>query len=257
MRTLRLLWVGWVMHMKMLTRSAFNFWLGIVYPLFFATAAFFMFQSGDDPKPLLYASLGAAVMGIWGATSTAAGNALSQQRWHGTLELLVTAPAHFALLLLPMTIAMATIGIYSMISTLVWGRLVFGIEVEVGDPIAFALAVPATVVSIGALGFLLAVAFVRFRQAWALGNMLEYPVWLVSGFLVPLDALPGLGAARSRGCSRRPGASPRSAAPRSAARPTATSRSRSSSAPATPSLGILLLERALRAARAKATLSLS
>ena len=102
----------------------------------------------------------------------------------------MTAPAHFALILLPVTIAMATIGIYSMISTLVWGRLVFGIELEIGDPIAFALAVPATVVSIGALGFLLAVAFVRFRQAWALGNMLEYPVWLISGFLVPLTLFP-------------------------------------------------------------------
>jgi ABC-2 type transport system permease protein len=37
----------------------------------------------------------------------------------------------------------------------------------------------------------MAVAFVRFRQAWALGNMLEYPVWLISGFLVPLSLFPG------------------------------------------------------------------
>jgi ABC-2 type transport system permease protein len=44
---------------------------------------------------------------------------------------------------------------------------------------------------VGALGFLLAVAFVRYRTAWALGNMLEYPVWLVGGFLVPLSLLPG------------------------------------------------------------------
>ena len=47
-----------------------------------------------------------------------------------------------------------------------------------------------TVCSIGALGFLLAVSFVRYRTAWALGNMLEYPVWLIAGFLVPLTLLP-------------------------------------------------------------------
>ena len=40
------------------------------------------------------------------------------------------------------------------------------------------------------LGFLLAVAFVRYRTAWALGNLLEYPVWLVCGFLVPLSFFP-------------------------------------------------------------------
>jgi ABC-2 type transport system permease protein len=189
-RTLRLLGVGWVFHMKMLTRSAFNSFLGIVYPLFFATIAFFMFRIGDSTKPLLYASLGAAVMGIWGTTSTAAGNALARERWHGTLELLVAAPTHFSFVLLPVTIAMASIGIYSMVATLLWGWLVFGIEVEVDDPVAFTLAIPATVISIGALGFLMAVAFVRFRQAWALGNMFEYPVWLISGFLVPLSLFP-------------------------------------------------------------------
>jgi ABC-2 type transport system permease protein len=57
--------------------------------------------------------------------------------------------------------------------------------------VLFAVALVATVVSIGALGFLLAVSFVRYRTAWALGNLLEYPVWLVSGFLVPLALLPG------------------------------------------------------------------
>jgi ABC-2 type transport system permease protein len=46
------------------------------------------------------------------------------------------------------------------------------------------------VVSIGLLGFLFAVSFVRWRSAWALGNMFEYPVWLICGFLVPLSLFP-------------------------------------------------------------------
>ena len=190
MRTIRLLSMGWLFHMKMLTRSSFNTFLGIVYPLFFATIAFFMFKAGDDSKPLLYASLGAAVMGIWGTTSTAAGNALSRERWHGTLELLVAAPTHFSYVLLPVTIAMATIGIYSLVATLVWGRILFGIELHVVHPLMFAFSIPATVLTFGALGFLFAVCFVRFRAAWALGNMFEYPVWLICGFLVPLTFFP-------------------------------------------------------------------
>jgi ABC-2 type transport system permease protein len=58
-------------------------------------------------------------------------------------------------------------------------------------PLLFVLSVPAAVLSIGALGFLLAVSFVRYRFAWALGNLFEYPVWLICGFLVPLSLLPG------------------------------------------------------------------
>jgi ABC-2 type transport system permease protein len=255
-KTLRLLAFGWVFHMKMLTRSAFNSFLGIVYPIFFATIAFFMFRAGDDPKPLLYASLGAAVMGIWGATSTAAGNALARERWHGTLELLVASPAHFSLVLLPVTIAMATIGIYSMIATLLWGWLVFGIDVQIGDPIAFALAVPATVVSIGALGFLLAVAFVRFRQAWALGNMLEYPVWLISGFLVPLSLFPGWVRPFSWALAPTWGIN----AIREAAlggSPYGDIAMAMLLGTAYLGLGIVLVNRALHSARAKATLALT
>jgi ABC-2 type transport system permease protein len=190
MRTLRVLSIGWVMHFKMLARSSFNGVLGILYPLFFATIAFFLYREGN-PHALLYASLGASVMGVWSATSTAAGGALQRERWHGTLELLVAAPVHFSLVMLPVTIAMSTIGLYSMAATLLWGRVLFGIDLHIVHPLLFCLAVPVTIVSIGTLGFLMAVAFVRYRTAWALGNALEYPVWLICGFLVPLSLLPG------------------------------------------------------------------
>jgi ABC-2 type transport system permease protein len=78
-----------------------------------------------------------------------------------------------------------------MAATLLWGRFLFGVELSVEHPLLFVLAVPATIASIGTLGFLLAVAFVRYRTAWAMGAVLEYPVWLVCGFLIPLTLFPG------------------------------------------------------------------
>ena len=190
MRALRLVAVGWSLHLKMLSRSAFDGALGVMWPLFFATIAFFMFRSGAGPETLVYTALGASVMGVWSATSVAASSAIHRERSGKTLEIVVAAPVHFSLVLLPITIAMATIGVYSMVATLLWGRFLFGIEVEIAHPLLFALAVPATIVSIGMLGFLLSVTVVRYRTAWALGNAFEYPVWLVCGFLVPLSLFP-------------------------------------------------------------------
>jgi ABC-2 type transport system permease protein len=189
-RVARLLLFGWLLHLKMLSRSAFDGLLGVIWPLFFATTAFLMYRAGAGSTTLLYASLGASVLGVWSATAVAASSALQRERWQGTLELLVGVPAHFSLVLLPITIAMASIGVYSMAATIFWGRVLFGIEVHVEHPLLFVLSVPATVVSIGMLGFLLSVTVVRYRTAWALGNVFEYPVWLVCGFLVPLTVLP-------------------------------------------------------------------
>jgi ABC-2 type transport system permease protein len=254
-RNLRLLGVGWVMHMKMLSTSSFNGLLAIVYPVFFATVAFFIYRAGDR-HALAYAGLGAAVMGIWGSTSTAAGAALQRERWHGTLEILVTSPAPFSLVLLPITVAMASIGLYSMFSTLLWGRVLFGIHIPVHDWPLFCLAIVATIASIGMCGFLIAVAFVRYRTAWALGNLLEYPIWMICGFLVPLHEFPGAVQWISRLLA-----------------PTWGMRAIRDASNGTPALtdlavcvglgagyviaGVILVERLLGAARARATLSLT
>jgi ABC-2 type transport system permease protein len=189
-RALRLIWMGWLFQFKQLRRSSFDSFLAVLWPLFFATVAFFMFRQGGDPDSLIYASLGAAVMGIWSATSLAAGTALQRERWLGTLELLVAAPSHFALVILPVGLATSTIGVYCMATTLLWGRVVFGIDVPLEHPLLMCLAIPAALLSIGALGFLIGIAFARYRYAWALGSMTEYPMWLICGFLVPLALLP-------------------------------------------------------------------
>ena len=41
MAGLRLLGFAWLMHVKMMSRSAFDGFLAILWPLFFATVAFF------------------------------------------------------------------------------------------------------------------------------------------------------------------------------------------------------------------------
>jgi ABC-2 type transport system permease protein len=190
-RTLRLLAFSWLLHFKMLSQSAFDGFLAILWPLFFATVAVFMFRHGHRSGALGPVALGAAVMGVWTATSVSASSALQRERRMGTLELLVASPTNLAFVLLPVTLATSTIGLYCIVATLLWARFLFGIHVPVAHPLPFALGILGIVVTIGSLGFLMAVAFVRSRRAWAFGAATEFPVWLVCGFLVPISLLPG------------------------------------------------------------------
>jgi ABC-2 type transport system permease protein len=190
-RLLRVCGVGWLLHFKLLSRSPFDIMVTAAWPLVYATLAYFMFRAGQEPRTLLVASLGATVMGIWSTTTVGAASSLQRQRWLGVLEILVASPTPFWAILLPITIATSAIGIYSLVSTLLWGRLLFGIPLDVDEPLLFAASIPPTIVSIGFLGFILASICVRFRAAWAIGNMFEYPVWLVTGLLIPIALLPG------------------------------------------------------------------
>jgi ABC-2 type transport system permease protein len=188
---LRLLGFGWWLQLKMRSRSAFDGILGVVYPMFFATSVLLMYRQGGSESGLLAAAVGASVLGVWSAVATTASTSLQQERRLGTLELLVAAPTPFPLLVVPMTLAMGTIGLYSLVATLLWGRFAFGIPVSLEHPLAFVLAALATAIGVSLMGFLLAVSAVRYRGAWALGTAFEFPVWLICGFLVPIGALPG------------------------------------------------------------------
>ena len=130
------------------------------------------------------------MMGIWSLTTTAAAAALQMRRRTGILELLVAAPQPFWAVLAPITIAISALGVYSLVTSMLYVRLLYGVSLDVEDWLAFAVAVPVGIVSIGMLGFMLGAAFVRFRVAWAVGNLFEFPVWTICGLLIPIAVLP-------------------------------------------------------------------
>ncbi|HMT90727.1 MAG TPA: hypothetical protein PKC73_13935, partial [Dermatophilaceae bacterium] len=75
-RAARVLVTLWWLQLKIVAVSAFDGVLGVIYPLFFATTAFLMFGQSGNPQALVYAGLGAAVMGTWSAMATSASGAL-------------------------------------------------------------------------------------------------------------------------------------------------------------------------------------
>jgi ABC-2 type transport system permease protein len=187
----RIFWVGWKFHLKSLTLSIFFILISILQPIIFASIAFFMVEAGAREGTQLYVALGAGLMGMWSSTLFGSGGAIQWQRWQGTLELLIGAPPPFILTMVPLTIATATTGLYAIVATLFWGRMLFGVPLDLVHPWLFALALPVTTIGLGLLGLVLASTFVLYRQASAFSNLLEYPVWLVSGLLVPVSLLPG------------------------------------------------------------------
>lgn len=193
-RVARLLWVGVWFNLKGLSVNAFFVMTAIIQPVIFASIAFFLFKAGARPESLLYVALGAGLMGIWSSTLFASGGVLQHQRWQGTLELCIASPPPFVQVLAPATLATAAIGLYSVVATLLWGRLFFDVPLSFEHPFLFALALVGTVLSLGTLGLVMASTFIRYRHANALSNLLEYPVWLVSGLLIPVSLLPGWAA---------------------------------------------------------------
>ena len=190
MNALRVFWLSWVLNLRLLSQSLFFVLISVFQPVIFASIAFYMWRAGGREGTLLYVSIGAGLMGMWSATLFGSGGLIVWQRWQRTLELLVAAPPRFVVTMLPFTVATASLGLYSMVATLAWGRLLFDVPLHFEHPLMFAVAVAVTVLGLGVLGLVFASTFVFYRHANAFSNVLEYPVWLASGVLVPVSLLP-------------------------------------------------------------------
>ncbi|MFJ6721799.1 ABC transporter permease [Streptomyces sp. NPDC091259] len=186
----RLMAVGLRTHVLHLSRSGVELVMAVFSPLVFATLAVYLFRAGDHPDRLLQAAVGAGLMGVWSAVLFGAGGAIQEQRWMGTLETLVSAPTRFSLVLLPITFATALVGLYSLVATVVWGVVLFDIPFTPASPWLLAPAMLVCVVALGMMGILMAATFVLLRNANALANALDYPVWMFSGVLVSTASLP-------------------------------------------------------------------
>jgi ABC-2 type transport system permease protein len=174
-----------------LIRSPFDMVGMLVWPLVFASIAYLLLGHASGERALFTASLGASVMIMWGWVILGAGFALDNQREQGTLELVVGAPTPLVVLISPVMISRAVFGVYGLLLTLVWGRLVFGIPLLIDDWAAFIAASVGCILAIGTLGLIAASTFVLYRAAFYLGISLQYPVYIACGLILPFSVLPG------------------------------------------------------------------
>ncbi len=127
---------------------------------------------------------------VWGATIWAGGYAIEWERSTGTIAALLLSPASRVAVVLGYGLG----GIvwllpgFAMVALL---ALATGARFDVTTPLAPLLAVATLVVGAVAVGFALASLFVLSRRANVLANFLQTPVYLLAGFAVPRQELPG------------------------------------------------------------------
>jgi ABC-2 type transport system permease protein len=127
---------------------------------------------------------------VWGATIWAGGYAIEWERSTGTIAALLLSPASRVAVVLGYGLG----GIvwllpgFAMVGLL---GLATGARFDVSTPLAPLLAVAALIVGAVAVGFALASFFVLSRRANVLANFLQTPVYLLAGFAVPRQELPG------------------------------------------------------------------
>lgn len=177
-------------HMKLsLARPMFQFIIFLM-PFLFSTIAILVYGNSSAEQIFQYVVLGSGFITLWSSIVFSSASDVNREKYYGTLELLFTAPIPFGLTLAGKIIANTLWGTLSMLISYCYLIVIYRVPVIIGHPLQFILAYLFVLCALSVFSFFLAMSFTLSRQAYALMNMLEYPVYLICGFMFPVSVLP-------------------------------------------------------------------
>lgn len=159
-------------------------------PVIIALLGLWMLQ-GKGADGAMFVVVGTGLTGLWSSVLFISGNSIGTERWIGTLEGLVGAPTPFEVITFGKNLANVIESLTSMILGYAIASLAFGYSLSVAQPILFAASLLFTVLAFVCFGLVLAPLMLLNPGVHSLQNALEFPIYILSGFMFPIALLPG------------------------------------------------------------------
>lgn len=178
------------MAMRQMATDAFVIFAVFIQPLVIALLGLFMLQEkGGDYG--IFVVVGSGLTGLWSSLLFVSGGAITRERWTGTLEGLVGVPTPLWVVVLGKNLSHVIQSMGSMVLAYALASLMFGYPLTIGQPGLFAASCFFIVLSFVCFGLLLSPLFVVNADAHNFRNGLEFPIYILCGFLFPIALLPG------------------------------------------------------------------
>jgi len=177
------------MTLRHLINDSFVIFGILVQPIFIATLALFMLKD-SIATTAMFVVVGSGLTGLWTGLVFDSGNSISVERWQGTLETLVGVPTPFEVIVFGKNLANVTLSLVSMIAAYLLATLFFGYSLSIDQPLLFAVSILVSVFGFISFSLMIAPTFVMYRSVQQFQNTMEYPVFILAGFLFPILLLP-------------------------------------------------------------------
>lgn len=162
-----------------------------VLPLLQVSAFVFIYRAIQAPPEFTgFVVLGGAMTAYWLNVLWSMASQFYWEKETGNLELYIIAPTSLMAILLGMAIGGIVATTVRALAVITLGLLIFRIEVSIVNVPQLLGVFLLTLLALYGLGMLFSSLFLLYgRQAQHLSNLLQEPVFLVSGFYFPVRAL--------------------------------------------------------------------
>ena len=159
-------------------------------PIIIALLGLWMLK-GKGADAALFVVVGSGLTGLWSSLLFISGNSINVERWIGTLESLVAIPTPFEVVVFGKNLANVIQSLLSMLLGYLVAVLFFGYSLNIQQPLLFVASVFFTIIGFISFGLIIAPIFVMNPGVQAWQNGLEFPVYVLCGFMFPIALLPG------------------------------------------------------------------
>ncbi len=187
---LRVVALAFEMNLRQNLTDAFFLFGIVVQPVIIAILAFWMLSDRSGGY-VMFVVIGSGMTGLWTAVLFDSGNSITRERWSGTLESLVAAPTPIGIIVFGKNLATVFQSLVSMVFSFSLAIVVFGYVPVITQPLMFIVSILFYVFSSVCFGRVMATLFILNPDIRRLQNGLEFPVYILSGFLFPIALLPG------------------------------------------------------------------
>jgi ABC-2 type transport system permease protein len=139
----------------------------------------------------MFVVVGSGLTGLWSSLLFISGNSINVERWIGTLESLVALPTPFEVIIFGKNLANVVQSLLSMVLGYLVAAFAFGYSLDVQQPWLFTASIVLSVIAFISFGLLISPIFVMNPGVQAWQNAMEFPVYVLCGFLFPIALLPG------------------------------------------------------------------
>lgn len=178
------------MTIKQQLMDGFIIFTILFQPIIIALLGLWMLR-GKGADAAVFVVVGSGLTGLWSSLLFISGNSINVERWIGTLESLVAIPTPFEVVVFGKNLANVIQSLLSMILGYLVAVLFFGYSLTVQQPLLFTVSLLLTIFGFISFGLVIAPIFVMNPGVQAWQNGLEFPVYVLCGFMFPIALLPG------------------------------------------------------------------
>ncbi|HSB02326.1 MAG TPA: ABC transporter permease [Anaerolineales bacterium] len=177
------------MNIRMQMTDSFVVFTVLLQPIIIAMLGLWMLKD-KGPDAAMFVVVGSGLTGLWSSLLFISGNSINIERWIGTLEPLVGIPTPFEVIVFGKNLANVLQSLLAMVLGYFIASFAFGYSLDIQQPLLFTVSVVLAVLAFVSFGLIIAPIFVMNPGVQGWQNAMEFPVYVLCGFLFPIALLP-------------------------------------------------------------------